>query len=117
MKDEEKSTLQAAVLDWRKKYGLQDGDPMLAVIELWEIYFDQARLPESRGSHLEDFRKSVLQLDHLEKSILTQAGELIQELRAIPAIRNDLNSFPKFALMFVSGLALLLGIFLGKFLI
>jgi hypothetical protein len=30
--------LQNAVLEWQKKYGIRDGDPMLASLELFHIY-------------------------------------------------------------------------------
>ena len=45
------------------------------------------------------------------------AGEIIQELRAVPKIRSDLNQFPVFALVFTAALALLAGILIGKFML
>ena len=36
--EERNLTLQNAVLEWQKKYGIRDGDPMLASLELFHIY-------------------------------------------------------------------------------
>lgn len=117
MNDEGKLALKAAVLDWRKKYGLQDGDPMLAAVELWEIYFSHAGVNADGVPTFEEFRSSLEQLGRLENSFSARGTELIQELRRVPTMRNELNNFPKFALIFTAGLALLLGILIGKFLL
>jgi len=37
-----KEALKNAILEWQKKYNVQDGDPTLAAVELWEIYFTPA---------------------------------------------------------------------------
>ena len=41
------------------------------------------------------------------------SAEIIEELRAVPKIRSDLNRFPMFALVFTAALALLAGILIG----
>jgi hypothetical protein len=41
-----KHTLKIAILEWRSKYIVQGGDPMLAAVELWEIYFTHTQLKE-----------------------------------------------------------------------
>ena len=112
-----KQALTNAVLEWRKKYSVQDGDPMLAALELWEIYFAHAQVavPKERLPSFEDFRDTLEQLERLGGDFTGRAGEVIQELRAVPKIRSDLNRFPMFALVFTAGLALLAGILIGKF--
>ena len=114
-----KQALKNAILEWRKKYGVQDGDPMLAAVELWEIYFTHAQLssPKERLPSLEDFRGTLEQLERLGGDFTGRAGEIIQELRAVPKIRSDLNQFPVFALVFTAALALLAGILIGKFML
>ena len=57
------------------------------------------------------------QLDRLGKGFAKQAGEIIQEIRAVPNIRSELNRFPMFALVFTSLVALLAGILIGKFIL
>jgi len=114
-----KQALKNAILEWRKKYSVQDGDPMLAAVELWEIYFTHAQLssPKERLPSFEDFRDTLEQLERLGGDFTGRAGEIIQELRAVPKIRSDLNQFPVFALVFTAALALLAGILIGKFML
>src|ERR1700693_555827 len=115
--DDPKLVLKNAILEWRKKYSVQDGDPMLAAVELWEIYFTHAQLssPKERLPSFEDFRDTLEQLGRLGGDFTGRAGDIIQELRAVPKIRSDLNQFPVFALVFTAALALLAGILIGKF--
>ena len=114
-----KQALKNAILEWRKKYSVQDGDPMLAAVELWEIYFTHAQLssPKERLPSFEDFRDTLEQLERLGGDFTGRAGEIIQEIRAVPKIRSDLNQFPVFALVFTAALALLAGILIGKFML
>ena len=106
-----KLALKNAILEWRKKYGVQDGDPMLAAVELWEIYFNHAQLGGSKEPlpSFEEFRSTMEQLERLGGDFTGRAAEIIEELRAVPKIRSDLNRFPMFALVFTAALALLAG--------
>ena len=115
--EDPKQALRNAVLEWRKKYGVQDGDPMLAAIELWEIYFSHAQVNGSkeRLPSFEEFRGTMEQCERLSGDLTGRASEIIQELRAVPKIRSDLNRFPIFALVFTAALALLAGVLIGKF--
>ena len=115
--DDPKLALKNAVLEWRKKYAVQDGDPMLAALELWEIYFNHAQLNGSKDriTSFEEFRSTMEQLERLGDDFTGRAAEIIEELRAVPKIRNDLNRFPMFALVFTAALALLAGILIGRF--
>jgi hypothetical protein len=112
-----KQALKDAILEWRKKYGVQDGDPMLAAVELWEIYFNHAQLntPKERLPGFEEFRSTIEQCERLGGDFTGRAAEIIKELRDVPKIRSDLNRFPMFALVFTSALALLAGILIGRF--
>ena len=112
-----KLALKTAILEWKKKYAVQDGDPMLAAVELWEIYFNHAQITPSleRLPSFVDFRDTLEQLERLCSDFTGRAGEIIQELRTIPKLRSDLNQFPMFALVFTSAVALLAGILIGRF--
>jgi hypothetical protein len=115
--DDPKVALKNAVLEWRKKYGIQDGDPMLAAVELWEIYLNhvQDQPSKNRFPSFEEFRKTMEQLERLGDDFKGRAAEIINELRDVPKIRSDLNRFPMFALVFTTAVALLAGILIGKF--
>jgi len=115
--EDPKQALKNAILEWRKKYAVQDGDPMLAAVELWEIYFSRAQLNglNQRLPSFEEFRSTMEQCERLSGDLTGRATEVIEELRAVPKIRSDLNRFPMFALVFTSALALLAGILIGEF--
>ena len=110
-----KQALKNAILEWRKKYSVQDGDPMLAAVELWEIYFNHAQVQPSkeRLPSFDEFRSTLEQLARLSGDFTGHAAEIIKELREAPKIRSDLNRFPIFALVFSAALALLAGILIG----
>jgi hypothetical protein len=109
--------LKTAVLEWQNKHGIQEGDPILAALELWEIYFNHTNLHSNtqRIPSFEEFRSSLQQLDRLSKGFSKHAGEIIQEIRAVPKIKSEMNRFPAFALVFSALIALLAGILIGKF--
>src|ERR1051326_7226091 len=86
-----KQALKNAISEWRKKYSVQDSAPMLAALELWEIYFTHAQLSSRRERlpSFEDFRDTLEQLERLGADFTGRAGEIIQELRAVPKIRSE----------------------------
>ena len=116
-KEDPRQALKNAILEWRKKYAVQDGDPMLAAVELWEIYFSHAQVNglKERLPSFEEFRSTLEQCERLSGDLTGRSAEIIEEMRAVPKIRSDLNRFPIFALVFTAALALLTGILVGKF--
>ena len=115
--EESKLALKAAILEWQKKQGVADNDPMLAQLQLWEVYFNNTRLQSSKESipSFGEFRSSLEQMERLSQGFSKQTAELIQEIRAVPKLRSDLNSFPHFALVLTALGALVTGILIGKF--
>jgi hypothetical protein len=113
--DDSKQALQNAILEWQQKYNVTDGDPLLAAVELWEIYFTHAQLNGPKPPSFEDFRSTMKQLERLCGDFTGRAAETIKELREVPKIRSDLNRFPIFALVFSAALALLAGILIGRY--
>ena len=112
--EERNLALQNAVLEWQKKYGIRDGDPMLASLELFHIYL-RTFGPSSNGSRsptFEEFRESIELLDQRTKTFAKQAAELIQELRRFPAGAPQ-NHWLLLVFMVLAALAA--GIALGKY--
>ena len=113
--------LKNAVLEWQKKYGIQDGDPLLASLELFHIYLrlahPQEGQPGSRPPTFDEFRASIELLDQRSKGFAKQAGELIQELRIAPDIQRRLRAYKVSALLLTFVGALAAGILIGKFLL
>ncbi len=119
--EESELTLKNAVLEWQKKYGIRDGDPLLASLELFHIYLRITHPPaEHQGSRpptFDDFRASVELLDQRSKGFVKQAGELMQELRIAPEIQRRLRSYKASALLFIFIGAFSSGLLIGKFLL
>ena len=114
--EERNLTLQNAVLEWQKKYGIRDGDPMLASLELFHIYLRTHEQP-SNGSHsptFGEFRESIEVLDQRTKTFAKQAAELIQELRKLPNSARRMGSGRCVVLVFLVLGALAAGIAIGK---
>ena len=110
-----KEALKNAIMQWQKKYNVQDGDPTLAAVELWEIYFTHTQLNGPKPPSFEDFRSTMEQLERLCGDFTGRAADIIKEMRDVPKIRSDLNRFPMFALVFSAALALLAGILIGRY--
>ena len=115
--DERNLTLQNAVLEWQKKYGIRDGDPMLASLELFHIYLRTSE-PTASGSRpptFEEFRESIELLDQRTKTFAKQASELIQELRKLPDTARQMRSGRGTLFFLLLLAALAAGIAIGKF--
>lgn len=111
--------LRNSVLQWQKKYGVVDGDPILACLELFEIYFTTIRpkAEDSRPPTFEEFRSSLELLDQRSKGFTKQAAEVIQEMRAVPDFRRRFRVFHVVALFLATTAAWLAGLLAGKFLL
>ena len=115
--EERNLTLQTAVLEWQKKYGIRDGDPMLASLELFHIYLRTFE-PSANGSRpptFEEFRESIELLDQRTKTFAKQATELIQELRKLPHIAGQMRAGRGVILFLLLLVALAAGIAIGRF--
>ena len=115
--EERNLALQNAVLEWQKKYGIRDGDPMLASLELFHIYL-RTHEPSANGARpptFEEFRESIELLDQRTKTFAKQAAELIQELRKLPATARQMRAGRDPILLLLFVIALAAGIAIGKF--
>ncbi len=115
--DERNLTLQNAILEWQKKYGIRDGDPILASLELFHIYLRTSE-PAANGSRpptFEEFRESIELLDQRTKTFAKQAAELIQELRKLPEAARQVRASRGLLFVLVALAALAAGIAIGKF--
>jgi hypothetical protein len=110
--DARKVELQKAIVDWRKKHHISDSDPLMAMLELWEVLMvhNQAADPS------QIFRRELELLTEISKAFLKQSGELTSEIRSLPKIRNELWLFPYFTVFLGIIGALVIGFFVGKFL-
>jgi hypothetical protein len=104
-----------AVVEWKHKHRIQDDDPMLASLELLEIFFKNVRIqiPDSGTATIAEVRAAIQQLDHLALDFAKQVRELTVELRGAPAPKPHGHSRTTAWLI----LGLVVGVLVGKFLI
>jgi hypothetical protein len=120
MSDESaKLALRTAVLEWQRKYHVEDGDPLLASLELLEIYFIQ-RTPNGemeKPPNNSELRRTLEETDRLIKQLTKQSLQLTDELRAVPKLRGQLAQGKTTALIISSLAALGAGVLIGRFLL
>lgn len=122
MKNEQREiALRTAVLEWQKKYGVQDGDPLLASLELFEIYLGSFQsAAQGNGSYFpsfHEFRDSIELLDTRSKTFSKQVAELTEGLREAPNIKRQLRTYHAFAFVLTALGALATGILIGRFML
>ncbi|HEU6448276.1 MAG TPA: hypothetical protein VFV23_07560 [Verrucomicrobiae bacterium] len=108
-----KAEMQKAIAEWKKKYHIGNNDPLLATLDLWEILMQDI----SSGEPTNLFRQELEKLTELAGRFTKQSGDIIVELRGVPKIKNDLWQFPYFTVLLVAVGALIIGIFIGKFIL
>ena len=110
--------LRTAVLEWQKKYGVQDGDPLLASLELFQIYLASLQTPEAGHARLpfHEFRDSLESLDQRSKIFAKHAADLIEALRQVPNLKQQLRSYHAAAFVMTAIAALVAGALIGRFL-
>lgn len=122
MKNEQREiALRTAVLEWQKKYGVQDGDPLLASLELFQIYLGSFQsAAQGNGSYFpsfHEFRDSIELLDDRSKTFSKQVAELTESLREAPNIKRHLRTYHAFAFVLTALGALAAGILIGRFML
>lgn len=117
--DAAKLALRNAVLEWQRKYRIQNDDPMLASLELLEIYFSHRyeNGPIKQPPTYAEFRLTLEEAERLTKRLSKQAGEMTEELRAVPKLRQELARGKTAAIVIASLAALGAGILIGRFLL
>jgi hypothetical protein len=114
---EERNVFQQAVLAWQHRHGIRDDDPMLASLELLELFFANAKIHihDSQSANAIEVRAALQQLDRLAKDYSRQAREVIEEVRSVPKLRDKLAAGRITASILTAASALTAGILLGKF--
>jgi thermostable 8-oxoguanine DNA glycosylase len=104
-----------AVAEWKHKHRIRDDDPMLASLELLELFFQNVKIqiPDSSSATIVEVRSAIQQLDRLAKDFSKQARELIVELRGPPHLKQANNR--RAATVLVVLICLIGGALIGKF--
>lgn len=106
-----KVELQRAIAVWRKKHHISDSDPLMAMLELWEVLMAHGHAADPS----QIFRRELESLTEMSKAFSKQSSELTSEIRSIPKIRSEIWLFPYFTVFLSIIGALVIGFFVGKF--
>jgi len=81
--NEEDDNFPKAVAEWKHKHRIRDDDPILASLELLELFFQNVRIqiPDSGTATIAEVRAAIQQLDRLAKDFSKQTRELTLEFR------------------------------------
>ena len=115
-----KLALDNAILEWKRKHNIRDHDPILANLEILEIYFNHryanGSIAKQPPSYTE-FRDTLEQHERLIRELGKHAGDVIQEVRSFPKLREELGHGRIAAIVIASVSALIAGFLIGKFLV
>ncbi len=115
-----KLALNNAILEWKRKHRIQEADPILANLEILEIYFNyrygDGPITKQPPSYTE-FRDTLEQHERLIKQLGKHAGDMIQEVRTIPKLREGAAHGNTTAIVIAAVASLIAGVLIGKFLI
>ena len=115
-----KLALDNAILEWKRKHNIRDHDPILANLEILEIYFNHRYANGSIAKHppsYTEFRDTLEQHERLIRELGKHAGDVIQEVRTVPKLREELANGRIAAIVIASVSALIAGLLIGKFLV
>lgn len=107
--------LASAIADWQRKHRIADGDPMIAALELVRVYLQHARpADDAQIPSFEDFRSTMELLDRRSKSFISQASDLVSELRRFGQNVERLNRVRLTTLLVLIAFATILGGLIGR---
>jgi hypothetical protein len=113
-------SLAVATAEWRRKYNIADGDPMIAMLDLVRIYLRQAREidddPDSPPPSFEDFRSTIELVDRRSKSFIQQAADIMGELRRFGQSVERINQSRFSTYVVLVAFGVVAGLLLGKIL-
>jgi len=115
-----KLALDNAILEWKRKHNIRDHDPILANLEILEIYFNHRYANGSIAKQtalVHRISDTLEQHERLIRELGKHAGDVIQEVRTVPKLREELGNGRIAAIVIASISALIAGFLIGKFLV
>jgi len=111
-------SVAAAIAEWQHKYHIANDDPMIAVLELVQVYLQHAREiddnPASPPPAFEDFRSTIELLDRRSKSFASEASDLRVKLSQFAQAVERINQQRFLTLLVFTVLGLVAGFFIGR---
>lgn len=113
--DESVAALRAGIARWQQKYGIADGDPALACVELFDLYVAslRQRTPDGPPLRFEEFRTTMEFLDQRSKGFAKHAAELTHELRQATQTQRRLRRASLLSIVLIALAAYVAGLLTG----
>ena len=112
--------LALAISEWQRKHGIDEGDPMIAVLELVRIHLRHAHELDDDLSapppQFEDFRGVMEMFDRRSKSFVQQAADIMGELRRFGQSVERVNQTRLALHVTLTAFGIATGLLLGKLL-
>lgn len=106
--------------EWQRKHGVADGDPAIALLEIFRIYL-QHTLPSSvvvtaAPPSYAEFRETVELLDRRAKCFQDQSLDLLKQMRLSSRGKPESRGAGILSVLVVGALALIVGFLAGRML-
>jgi hypothetical protein len=116
----ELDSFETTVVEWKHRHRIRDDDPILAALELLQVFFQNAKIelpPDSNSATLVEVRAAIQQLNRLGIDFSKQTRELTLEMRTLPELDKQLRAGRTTAFVVMAIACLGAGILIGKFLL
>jgi hypothetical protein len=106
--------------EWQRKHGVADGDPAIALLEIFRIYLQHA-LPSSvvitaAPPSYSEFRETIELLDRRAKCFQDQSLDLLKQMRLAAPAGREPRTAGAIGVLIVGALALIAGFLAGRML-
>ena len=112
--------LARAIGEWQRKHHIANDDPIIAVLELVRLQLQHASHKrdgaQAAPPSFEEFRGTVELLDRRSKAFISQAADLIAELRRFGQNVRRLNRFRFAVVVLMTALGVAAGLLAGRWL-
>jgi hypothetical protein len=117
--DAAKTNFRSAIQEWQQKHKIEDKDPLIASLELLEMYFNYrcGNGPVKQPPSYTEFRQMLENAEKLLDGLAKHSGSLIHEIRSVPKLREESSKGRTVALITAVASTLVAGILIGKFLL
>lgn len=107
--------LRAGIARWQQKHHIDDSDPAIACVELFDLYVAslRQRTPDSPPLRFEEFRSTLELLDARSKAFAKTSAELTHELRQAAQTQRQLRRASLFSIVFATLAAFAAGLLTG----
>jgi hypothetical protein len=113
------SSLNKLTSEWQKKHKIADNDPLLAAVELFQIYINSLPTPspprQTEPPSFNEFRDTLEKLDQLSKRFINVGQDVINELRKKSSGQSTGSGMQFFNIMIIGLVGIVAGYLAARF--